>query len=109
MNTVRLIIGLVILFVVVVIALFNMDQHVMVRLASSTPYARVGLVILVSWLAGVVSCWLIAILGEIRLRTRLASQKRETELLMRELNDLRNLPVNAEDEVKVEAATEEKQ
>jgi hypothetical protein len=56
----------------------------------------------------VVSYLIFALLGEIRLRTRLARQKRETELLMRELNDLRNLPVNAEDEGKADAREKKK-
>lgn len=110
MNTVRLIIGLVILFVVAAIAVFNMhsENDVMIRLASGEVRTTAGVLILIAWAAGVVSYLIFALLGEIRLRTRLARQKRETELLMRELNDLRNLPVNAEDEGKADAREKKK-
>jgi len=96
-NTVRLIIGLVILFVVAAIAVFNMhpENDVMIRLASGEARTTAGVL---------VSYAIFALLGEVRLRTRLARQKRETELLMRELNDLRNLPVNTEDEGRAEDA-----
>jgi uncharacterized integral membrane protein len=109
-NTLRLIIGLVILFVVAAIAVFNMhpENDVMIRLASGEARTTAGMLLLISWAAGVVSYAIFALLGEVRLRTRLARQKRETELLMRELNDLRNLPVNTEDEGRPEGAREEK-
>jgi uncharacterized integral membrane protein len=109
-NTVRLIIGLVILFVVAAIAVFNMhaDNNVTVNLASRPVETTAGILILVAWAAGVVSYLIFALLGELRLRTRLARQKHEAELLMRELNDLRNLPVNAEDEGRADAGEEKK-
>jgi hypothetical protein len=109
-NTLRLIIGLVIVFVVAAITVFNMhpENDVLIRLASREAHTSGGILFLIAWALGVASCAIIALLGEIRLHTRLARQKRETELLMRELNDLRNLPVNAEDEVKAEEAAEEK-
>lgn len=110
MNTVRLIIGLVILFVVAALAVFNMrpENDVVIRLASGEAHTTAGVLMLCAWAAGVVSYLIFALLGEIRLRTRLARQKRETELLMRELNDLRNLPVNADDDGKADAGEEKK-
>jgi hypothetical protein len=110
-NTLRLVIGLVILFAVAALTVFNMhpENDVLIRLASREAHTSGGILFLISWALGVASCAIIALLGEIRLHTRLARQKRETELLMRELNDLRNLPVNAEDEVKVDETAEERQ
>jgi uncharacterized integral membrane protein len=54
-------------------------------------------VVLIAWGFGMISYAIFALIGEIRLRTRLARQKRETDLLMRELNDLRNLPLAGEE------------
>ena len=74
MNTVRLIIGLVILLVVAAIAVFNMhpENDVLIRLASGEVRTTAGVLILIAWGAGVISYLIFALLGEIRLRTRLA-------------------------------------
>jgi Mn2+/Fe2+ NRAMP family transporter len=106
----RAIIALIIVLVVAAITVFNMhpENEVVIRLASREAHTSGGILFLIAWLLGVVSYAILALLGDIRLHTRLARQKRENESLLRELNDLRNLPVNAEDEVKGEEAAEEK-
>lgn len=100
MNTVRLIVAFVIVLVVVVAVSANLDQTsgVVFRFLGMKRNTTVGVLVILSWGAGVVSYFVFSVMGEIRLRTRLARQRREIEALTHELSDLRNLPLAGDEE-----------
>jgi uncharacterized integral membrane protein len=99
MNTLRLIIGFIIILVVAVVVVANLqsDRLTTVRLLAAEKTTSVGVVILLAWAFGVVSFAIYALVGEIQLRTRLARSQREKEQMMRELTELRNLPLAGEE------------
>jgi uncharacterized integral membrane protein len=99
MNTLRLIIGFIIILVVAVVVVANLqgDRATTVHLLAAEKQTSVGVVILLAWAFGVLSFGIYALVGEIQLRTRLARSQREKEQMMRELTELRNLPLVGEE------------
>jgi uncharacterized integral membrane protein len=108
-NTLRLIVGFVILLIVAVLVAGNLDDsHRATLTVLGKPIdATTGVLVLSAWLCGVISYFFFSVIGEIRLRARLARQKRENEQLMHELNDLRNLPLADEPAAPAEEAPRE--
>ena len=111
MNTLRLIIGFVIILIVAVVVVANIggESLTTVRLLAAEKAVTVGVLILFSWACGVVSYAIIALVGEIQTRARLARSQREKDVLMRELNDLRNLPLAGEEPLPPSGETEGKE
>ena len=95
MNTLRLVVAFVIILIVAVLVSANLgtSHSATLTVLGKDFEVSVGVLMLGAWVFGVFSYLVFALLGEIRLRTRLARQKHENEQLMHELNDLRNLPL----------------
>lgn len=98
MTVLRLIIVFLIAIVMVAVVVANLDTTTTLKLVAGTlDNVSLALVLVIAWGFGLLSYAIFALLGEIRLRNRLARQKREFDLLTRELNDLRNLPLSGDD------------
>ena len=95
MNVLRLVIIFVIAIVMVAVVVANRDPAHLDLVVTKID-VPMFVVVLIAWGFGLVSYAIFALIGEIRLRTRLARHGRETEMLTRELNELRNLPLSDE-------------
>ncbi|MEO0108587.1 MAG: hypothetical protein ABIK62_05380 [candidate division WOR-3 bacterium] len=110
MNTLRLIVAFVIILVVVVLVSANLGPESATKLVilGKSYTTSAGVLVILSWIFGILSYLVFALIGEIRLRARLARQRRENETLTRELTELRNLPLAGEETQGQETGDEER-
>jgi uncharacterized integral membrane protein len=97
-NVLRLVVVFVIALIIVAVVVANREPASLDLVAAKIAVPMYA-VVLLAWAFGLVSYAIFALIGEIRLRTRLARLQRKNEDLQEELTDLRNLPL-AGDETK---------
>jgi uncharacterized integral membrane protein len=97
MTVVRLILVFIVAIVVVAVVVANREPTRLDLVVTRIDVPQYT-VVLLAWGFGLFSYAIFALIGEIRLRTRLARSRREIDALTRELTDLRNLPLAGEEE-----------
>lgn len=101
MNIVRLVMIFIVVVVIMILAILNSETRVnLVFFTKNYENVRLIFLLLYSFLFGVVSLFLFALASEIGLRRELHKKRKENEMLLEELNTLRNLPLGSEGEEK---------
>ncbi len=94
MNALKIIIGFVIVGVLLIFLILNGGQSVDVNVFGKVYHnIPLSLMILYSFLFGIISMGLLAFINEIKLRRELPRTSREMKKMKEELDTLRNLPL----------------
>ncbi len=94
MNALKIIIGFVIVGVLLIFLILNGGQSVDVNVFGKVYHnIPLSLMILYSFLFGIISMGLLAFINEIKLRRELSRTSREMKKMKEELDTLRNLPL----------------
>ncbi|HIE05842.1 MAG TPA: LapA family protein [bacterium (Candidatus Stahlbacteria)] len=98
MRIFTLLFSLVLLILFIIFIILNGGQVVDIRfLGLNYPGMSLSIVVFFTFLIGAFFILVIAVINEIRLRSRLTRAHRENKRLKEELDSLRNLPVDEEE------------
>ena len=94
MNALKIIIGFIIVGVLLIFLILNGNQSVNVNLFGKIfENIPLSLLVLYSFLFGIISMGLLAFINEIKLRKALSRANSEVKKMKEELDALRNLPI----------------